>query len=632
MKKLMLVLTAILLAVAVVLSLTACDLSVLLECDLLGHDWSEPTVDIAATCVDNGKSKVTCNRCGETTEGDVIPATGEHAWIDDDSVDATESTCTSDGVQPKVCSVCRAKTTVVIPTSGEHSFGELHDRIEPTCTEDGRLAYKQCKYCAKFFTEEGELIGDSETDLVIPATGEHSWQAGEITEVATCFDNGVQTYECSMCHAQKSVELDVVDHDYGDLHVAVDPTCVQDGNVAYYWCWMCEQYFDEEFELIGDDAAEIVLAATGHTWQAGEVTKEPTCTEKGAQTYECDVCHEQKSVELDVIAHIYGEFHPEIVATCLISGRKGYKQCESCLQYFTEQDVLIGDSEDDLLIPAAGSHSWEEGELTLQPTCTEKGKRTYICSVCQEEDTRDVDVIPHTLSDLYDAVEPTCVTDGKVAYYQCSMCLKYFDADRAPIDEVVLSATNEHSWDTSEGRVEWIWPDAFDGLEEIEVKVKLHCSECYDDFDTEVTAVMDGENSHEPTYEQEGRYVFIAELDVDGLVVRAEKTYTLPKLVKKCYLSITFNGVTQDDIEFEFIDGRYTLSNITINPSQGFGFYFRILFDGEYVEIDDVIASSDDKASFIPIGSDVFVLGQGACVVNITYDPETHILEITFVD
>lgn len=43
----------------------------------------------------------------------------------------------------------------------------------------------------------------------------------------------------------------------------------------------------------------------------------------------------------------------------------------------------------------AGQHSYGEGKVTTAPTCTEKGVKTFTCTVCKQTKTEDVDALGH---------------------------------------------------------------------------------------------------------------------------------------------------------------------------------------------------------------------------------------------
>lgn len=102
-----------------------------------------------------------------------------------------------------------------------------------------------------------------------------------------------------------------------------------------------------------------------------------------------------------------------------------------------------------------------------EATCTENGSIAYYegshgKSACYyNEDGELISyediVIPagHKLGAWVDAVPADCGNDGTLGYYQCSGCSLYFDADKNPLDSIVVPATGAHSFDEN-----WTYADA----------------------------------------------------------------------------------------------------------------------------------------------------------------------------
>ena len=68
-----------------------------------------------------------------------------------------------------------------------------------------------------------------------------------------------------------------------DEGTKVEPTCEEKGSITYK-CKKC-----------GEVIEVVELDATGHIWDAGKVTKEPTETAEGVKTYTCSVCGKTKT-------------------------------------------------------------------------------------------------------------------------------------------------------------------------------------------------------------------------------------------------------------------------------------------------------------------------------------------------
>ncbi len=117
------------------------------------------------------------------------------------------------------------------------------------------------------------------------------------------------------------------------------------------------------------------------------------------------IMHEHRFVN-----EIADENHFAAKADCE-NGERYYKSCE-----------CGANGTDTFTVGEALGHKWGKNEITLPPTCTEKGTRTYICdndrSHYYEEDVEPLghDEITH------EAKEPTCTEIGWDAYVTCSRC------------------------------------------------------------------------------------------------------------------------------------------------------------------------------------------------------------------
>ena len=46
-------------------------------------------------------------------------------------------------------------------------------------------------------------------------SGQHTWDDGQVTTAATCTENGVMTYTCTMCSDTKTEVIPATGHAYG---------------------------------------------------------------------------------------------------------------------------------------------------------------------------------------------------------------------------------------------------------------------------------------------------------------------------------------------------------------------------------------------------------------------------------
>ena len=83
--------------------------------------------------------------------------------------------------------------------------------------------------------------------------------------------------------------------------------------------------------------------------------------------------------------------------------------------------TVDGDAKDSITPHA---HSWDEGVVTKQPTCSEEGVTTYTCTIenCPvKTKTESIEKIPHT-GVVDAAVAANCLTAGKTEGKHCSVC------------------------------------------------------------------------------------------------------------------------------------------------------------------------------------------------------------------
>ncbi|MCF0142447.1 MAG: Stk1 family PASTA domain-containing Ser/Thr kinase [Parasporobacterium sp.] len=86
--------------------------------------------------------------------------------------------------------------------------------------------------------------------------------------------------------------------------------------------------------------------------------------------------------------------------------------------------------------PEKHEHSWDGGTVTKEPTCKEKGEKTFKCSSCSETKVEPIDTIDHVMETVI--TEPTCGKDGsKVS--RCKVC--------GEETTEVIPATGNHTWD-----------------------------------------------------------------------------------------------------------------------------------------------------------------------------------------
>ena len=97
-------------------------------------------------------------------------------------------------------------------------------------------------------------------------------------------------------------------------------------------------------------------------------------------------------------------------ATCTTEGYSGDKYCSVCGQVVEKGKIIL-----------KLNHTWDNGKVTREATCTTEGEKLYTCTSCQETKTESIAKTGHT--EVKDAaVAATCESEGKTEGSHCSIC------------------------------------------------------------------------------------------------------------------------------------------------------------------------------------------------------------------
>ncbi|MBQ9841115.1 MAG: hypothetical protein IJO78_05920, partial [Erysipelotrichaceae bacterium] len=197
---------------------------------------------------------------------------------------------------------------------------------------------------------------------------------------------------------------------------AVEATCTSTGLTEGKKCSVCNTV------LVAQEETPML----DHNWDEGQYLEgdEPTCIATGTLTYTCkNECGTTKTTTVAALGHTDGTPVQENVveATCKAPG--SYDEVVYCTVCNTEVSRVK-----DIAIPISEVHTWsdEEGYSYFvngeEPTCTEEGQKTYLCTVCKEVTKKEtVAALGHTEEEI-PAVEATCTKEGSTAGVKCSVC------------------------------------------------------------------------------------------------------------------------------------------------------------------------------------------------------------------
>ena len=184
----------------------------------------------------------------------------------------------------------------------------------------------------------------------------HVWNDGEITTAATCTQDGVRTFTCTLCGETRTEVVKSGGHVASETYVNTDP----EGH--YHVCSVCGVKTDD---------------VQAHVFEDGEVIKQPSATEDGLQKTVCSVCGYESTKVLPPVTHTH-VFDREVVdAKYLVSEAT----CEHKAVYY--KSCECGEK---------GSETFEYGEYAahvldktdrIEATCAEAGVEAYwTCSAC----------------------------------------------------------------------------------------------------------------------------------------------------------------------------------------------------------------------------------------------------------
>ena len=210
---------------------------------------------------------------------------------------------------------------------------------------------------------------------------------------------------------------------------AIDATCVEDGNVEFWYCPDCGKYYSDE---MGE-----------HDWGAWVTDSESSCTTGGTRHRICNDCGERQEETLPVDKHDLN-FVKAVEATCTEEGNVAHWHCSECGKNYSDEEATEvlndvttpkaahdttfveaqahtctddgniaywhcgacghnfadedGEQERESVVDPA-AHAWGEWEQTSDPTCTERGVLTRVCEVCFDEEYDYIDELGHDFED-----------------------------------------------------------------------------------------------------------------------------------------------------------------------------------------------------------------------------------------
>ena len=340
----------------------------------------------------------------------------------------TPATCNTKAV----CTVCKSQYGEMDAHNHPAAKVTSTATTAPTCGSKGNQAYSYCAACHKYFKDGDKNLYDDATHFAIAALTHRS--------------------------ATKTA--------------AVAPTCEAGGNLAYWYCADCGNYYaDKDGKLDSTVAynsnASFLLNALGHdfsgqpyktsTTEHWQICKHDSCTQETAHQAhsgneatcvaesKCQVCG-YKLADKDPNNHLLAQKTEAKAPTCTQPGNDAYWHCADCGKYFADKNGDMDTSKaydtNDRFLKSALGHDFTEklvddAHLKTGATCTASAVYYYDCSRCDTHSTADTysygDPLGHDFTEkVTDAAHlksaATC-TEAAVYYYDCSRCDTHSTAD-----------------------------------------------------------------------------------------------------------------------------------------------------------------------------------------------------------
>ena len=397
-------------------------------------------------------------------------------------------------------------------------------------------------------------------------SGQHTWNDGQITTAATCTENGVMTYTCTMCSDTKTEVIPATGHAYGepvwkwtdDFKATATFTCANDAthveNVtaevtsAVTTPAACETtgvrtytakvtFEDKEYT----DTKTEAIPATGHAYGApvwkwnddftasatftcandashvetvnatvtNEVTTAATCETTGVRTYTAKVTFEDKE---------YTDTKTEVIpATGHAYGEPVWKWNDD----FTASATFTcaNDTSHVEKVDATVTSEVTEGSCEVGGTRTYTAKVTFEGKEYTDTKTEPVPAKGHTLTAVAE-VPATCETAGTSAHWKCDVCGKLFsDAEGKTVTTLVkltIPATG-HAY----GAPVWKWNDDFTA------SATFTCGNDASHVET-VNATVTNEVTTAATCKADGVRTYTAKVTFEGKEYTDTKTEVIP--------------------------------------------------------------------------------------------------------
>lgn len=250
-----------------------------------------------------------------------------------------------------------------------------------------------CKRCNEY-----------EIDVIDPTGHQHTKIIDQ--KAATCEEKGYSgDLYCDDCRViiQLGQEIAATGHTWDNGEITKEPTQTATG-IRTYTCKTCQKTRTETIPML-----------KGHHWDNGTVIKEPTCTESGEKIYHCtdEDCNESYTETIKATGHQHTKLIRKKEAACEEEGYSGDIYCEDCKQIIKAGKTI-----------SPTGHVWNDGTLKTAPTCESEGIKEYTCKTCGKTNEESIAPTGHINTEIRNKKTATCKEEGYTGDTYCITCNK----------------------------------------------------------------------------------------------------------------------------------------------------------------------------------------------------------------
>ncbi|MBQ3432229.1 MAG: hypothetical protein IJG23_05535 [Clostridia bacterium] len=289
--------------------------------------------------------------------------------------------------------------------------------------EDGLLYtakyYYTCATCGQVIKQSNKYTNANTFSHVKPH--EHEFELYQ-TITPTCLREGVKVYKCKLCFSEEKREVyaPALSHEPVKKQEQRALKYFDEENNKYYYyytCSVCNHVLSDT--LLGKEAPTFVFDANHEHQYRFLGSYEPTCTEKGYELYQCEICAQLRyDYNADELGHILSFNYSSQVDTTRLCSVKDYYKCSRCGKSYS----VVGGHD----------YSVESDSLCHYANCMHPAQYYLKCKYCGDKNsaftyTKDDVTTEHTLiQNLSDEAlkSPATQTECAKYYYTCTTCGK----------------------------------------------------------------------------------------------------------------------------------------------------------------------------------------------------------------